>query len=374
VRTSLKPLIDMKRIIIITIFLMIISCKEKEQGASSIYSHTVVNEVLLNESQQRLANIYTLKINEASMEANLVVNAVLATNTELSEIVSSRISGRLERVYFKETGRRVQKGQPLYEIYSEQLLTLQNEFLLTKVQYESSSSNKRRYEDYYNAARKKLLLIGLSETQINDLSESKVAQSKFAFLSPASGIIKTIYAIEGQYVNEGDVLFELENTQHLWVEAEVYPEELNQIEMGDEVQVQVAGFENDPVKSKVIFISPEYIKGSQIIKVRVSILNEKGQYISGMQAQVFFNRKVNSRMQVPVDAVIRDETGAFVFIKVDENKFIPRMVKTGNENFNNIEIKEGIEPGDLVVISGAYLLYSDLILKIGTSSLTHNHQ
>jgi Cu(I)/Ag(I) efflux system membrane fusion protein len=97
------------------------------------------------------------------------------------------------------------------------------------------------------------------------------------------------------------------------------------------------------------------------------------QWKSGMQAQVFIKDTQANSIFVPTDAVIRDQQGAYVFIKTAENTFAPRSVKTGAESFASIEIKEGVSAGETLVVSGTYLLYSELILKNGSESLAHIH-
>lgn len=111
------------------------------------------------------------------------------------------------------------------EIYSETLITLQREYLLSVEQADQLGKTEPRYASFATAARKKLLLYGLSEQQVDRLRTTKAIQNRTAFLAPTAGIVTTIAVSEGQYVEEGTSLYRVEDISRLWVEAELYPGE-----------------------------------------------------------------------------------------------------------------------------------------------------
>ena len=332
------------------------------------------DDLMLTDSQIKLANITTQKVSIQSIGQTVVVNGKLVENEDLSQVVSSRAAGRIEKLFVKETGRTIQKGEPLYELYSEALLTLQREFLLAKEQYDALGSSETRYKSFLDAARRKLLLYGLTNSQIEDLTKNKNAQNRITFLSPASGIVTEISVSEGQYVSEGGALIRIENIANLWLEAELYPNEATIAKVGDKINVRVSGFENQPVEATVTFFSPEFRANTQIMSMRASISNPTLAFKPGMQAQVFFSHSSKKALSLPVDAVIRDGKGTHVYVQRGHNTFRPQMVKTGIEDFEKVEITEGLTEGDTVAITGAYLLYSEIILKKGTDPMAgHTH-
>ncbi len=304
----------------------------------------------------------------------LVVNARLAENEDLTEVISSRSSGRIEKLFVKETGRVVYAGEPLYELYSETLLTLQREYLLAKEQFEALGKNEPRYESFLKAAERKLLLYGLTMKQVEALAQSKAIQQRTTFLAPSGGIVSEIKASEGQYVDEGTQLYRIDDISRLWVESEMYPGESALVKAGDKLDVRGSGFESEPLVAKVIFLSPEYRAGSQITLVRATIENPQMKFKPGMQAQVLFSHSTRHAVAVPVDAVIRDGKGTHVYVETGMNSFQPRMVKTGHENFEQVEITEGLKEGERIAVTGAYLLYSEIILKKGGDPMAgHSH-
>jgi Cu(I)/Ag(I) efflux system membrane fusion protein len=329
---------------------------------------------MLSDSQIKLANITTQKVSMQSIGQTVLVNGKLVENEDLSQVISTRAAGRVEKLFVKETGRTIQKGQPLYELYSETLLTLQREFLLAKEQYDALGLTETRYKSFFDASRRKLILYGLSNSQVEDLAKNKNVQNRITFLSPASGIVTEISVSEGQYVSEGGPLVRIEDTSNLWLEAELYPNEATLAKVGDKINVRVTGFENRSVEAKVTFLSPEFRANTQIMSMRASISNPTLTLKPGMQAQVLFSHSTKNALSLPVDAVIRDGRGTHVYVQRGHNTFRPQMVKTGIEDFEKVEITEGLVEGDTVAVTGAYLLYSEIILKKGTDPMAgHSH-
>jgi membrane fusion protein, copper/silver efflux system len=340
--------------------------KTKHDGRANL-------DLMLTDSQIKLANVTTQVVSLLPVGETIVVNARLVQNEELTEVVSSRVAGRIDRLYVKETGVTVQKGQPLYQLYSETLLTLQKEFLLAKDQYETLGKTEKRYKSFYDAARRKLLLYGLTDTQIRQLSTTKDIQSTITFSSPASGIISEVAVAEGQYVSEGSIVMNIDNVSEVWVEAELFPDETRFAKRGDKIAVKVSPFEGPAEDAIIEFLSPEFRANSQVMIMRASLPNPDLKYKPGMQAQVFFSHSTKKGLTVPVDAVIRDGKGTHLYVQKGMNNFRPQTVKTGLEDFERVEITEGLSEGDTVVISGAYLLYSEIILKRGIDPNAHAH-
>ncbi len=354
-----------------SIFLLFLGCKD---SIKEKHVHTeATSNVMLNDSQMKLANVTTEIVSSKSIGQTVVVNGRLAVNEDRSQVISSRATGRVEKIFFKETGTLVKKGDVLYELYSETLLTLQREFLLAKEQYESLGKSESRYESFLKASEKKLLRYGLSKNQVEQLAQSRSVQDRITFLSPVSGLVTETNATEGQYVSEGAVLFKIEDITKLWLEAELYPQETSLVKAGDIINVRISGYESSPVEAKVTFLSPEYRANTQVTVVRASLDNNNMKFKPGMQAQVLFTHSSKKTLAIPTNAVIRDGNGTHVYVQTGMNTFQPRMVKTGLEDFEQVEIIEGLMENDTVAVTGAYLLYSELILRKGTDPMAGHH-
>lgn len=326
------------------------------------------NELSLSESQIQMANIKTLEINRSDFSTSKVLNGRLVVNPEGTELVSSRYAGRIEKLFVRETGRNVAKGQALFQIYSEQLQTLQQDYLLQLKQV-AAFPDEKIYQSMRDAAGNKLRLFGYTASQIRALSRGSEISPLLTVYSPASGIVTELNISEGQYVAEGSPVLKLENFDQLWLEMDVYPNEIAELRLGTPVKVTVSGISDGEQTLKIDFISPQMDPSTQILKVRAPIPNP-GNLQAGMQAAVFLPlAKISNAMSLPIDAVIRDGKGAHVWIKTAKNTFSPRMVSTGEEDSDQIIILSGLENVKEVVVSGAYLLNSEYILKKGADPM-----
>ncbi|WP_326994180.1 efflux RND transporter periplasmic adaptor subunit [Chitinophaga sp. 212800010-3] len=323
----------------------------------------------LGESQITLANITTVTIGAGALTNYKQLNGRLVIDPEKTAVISSRVPGRIEVLYIKETGVKVSKGQPLYKIYSEQLASLQQEFLLATAQVKQFPDDER-FREIEKAARRKLQLYDQSEMQISQLQQSQRVNPYITYPATESGIVSELLTAEGQYVSEGGAVMRIEGYNQLWVEADIYPAEAATVSIGQQVKVMVAGWEQEPQLMTIQFINPALQNGSQLMQLRGTLPNPGNRWQPGLQASVLLPVKSKGDvLSLPVDAVIRDGKGAHVWIEKSRGKFEPRMVETGMENFDMVEIRKGVKNGDKVVVTGAYLLYSEFILKKGADSM-----
>ena len=326
----------------------------------------------VDERRQSLANISTIMIGENTLTGAKQLNGRLTVNPAQSSYISSRIAGRIEQLFVRETGVKVSKGQPLYKLYSEELATLQQEYLMAVAQEKQFQGDKIERQ-LVASARQKLLLYGQSENQVQQLVKSQKKDPFVLFYAPESGVVAELSVTQGQYVTEGSSILRLEGYSQLWVEADVYPSEAAKIKQGQKVKVVVTGWEDQPQEMTISFITPSLQSGTQLTQIRGSIPNPGNQWQPGLQANVFLPLvSTGNVLMLPVDAVIRDGKGMHVWIKSGKDRFEPRLVKTAAENDNQVEISEGLKNGDQVVVTGAYLLYSEYMLKKGKNPI-HSH-
>lgn len=328
----------------------------------------------LSEPQQALANVRTDTVRSGSFSTFKQLNGRLVVNPEQTEFVSSRVGGRIENLYVRETGVNVRQGQALYQIYSEQLAALQQEYILAVVQA-TQFPEDLKFQQLAQAARQRLLLYGQTEAQLQQLKTKKQTSPYITYYSPSGGVVAELFVTEGQYVAEGASIMSLEGYQEIWVEADLYPSESDLVKKGDIVNITISGFENERRKMRIDFIAPALQPASQLLTIRGTIPNTQNQLKAGMQAVVELPvSHTSNSMTLPSDAVIRDGNGSHVWVETGVGKFEPRMVVMGAENFNRVEITSGLKAGESVVISGAYLLYSEFVLKKGKNPMEgHQH-
>ena len=332
-------------------------------------------ELMLNESQIQLANVKTMKTGTGNFSSSKILNGRLVSNAEADEVISSKFAGRIEKLFVKETGRPLSAGAAVFTIYSEQLQTLQQDYLLQLTQA-AEFPQEKIYQTLQEAARNKLALFGYTNAQIKALAKNNQASPNITVFAKRSGIVKEISVTEGSYVAEGTPVINIENLDRLWVEADVYPSEISLVKKGTAIRVMINGIPDSERSVRIDYVSPQVNPGTQMLTVRGAINNPSGILQPGMQARVLLpTSSVSNAVRLPVEAVIRTEQGAHIWIKNGKETFTPRNVTTGAEDADQIVIISGLKEGEEVVTSGAYLLYSEFILKKGADPLSaHKHR
>lgn len=329
-------------------------------------------ELKLSDQQIQLANIQTDTVRRQPLGEEITLSATLKADQTLVNVVTSRIAGRLERLFVKNVGEPVRAEQAVFELYSEELAAAQQDYLL-------ALQSRKRYETEPNfariadAARNKLLLWGMTERQISDLEQSGKPANTLTFYSKYSGIATEVSVAEGDYVAEGSPVLRLADLRTLWAEAQLYVSDLPFLSQTSGALVEIPSFSDRKLRGRVSFVNPALEASSKIVMVRVEIPNPGGDYQPGMQAWITLKGKVRNAIAVPTNALIRGKGGTTVWLKNTEGAFESRMVQIGTTNRDFTEIKSGLEVDESVVVSGAYLLHSELVFKKGANPMAgHN--
>lgn len=319
-------------------------------------------QIKLSAQQIKLANITydTVAIHEFAKE--IILTGKVTVDQNLTDAISARVQGRIEKLEIKNSGDYIKKGQLLYEIYSEELNTLQEEYLLT---FQSTTP----VEGFRESAKSKLLLYGMSESQINQLNQSKTVFQTVSVYSTIEGYVTEVSVTEGSYVSSGFTLFRFASLQSVWVEAQVYLPYVKFLKIGTEANFSISAASEKLFSGTVIFIAPEIQSPQRFVLARLHITNTSGQIKPGMLANISLQNEKKKALTVPIDAIIQDSKGANVWVRNNDDIFENRMVTVGIQNSREIEITEGLEEGDVVVITGAYLLNSEYVFKKGANPM-----
>ena len=327
----------------------------------------ITDEIELSPQQVQLGNIRMDTIRSGTIGDQVILTATLNVDQLKTNSVSARVMGRVDKLYFKSMGDFVSSGVKLYDLYSEELNNAKQEYLLALEKQTVLDNSLIDFGQLVQAAKNKLLLWGMGEGQIQELAKNKKATPLTSFYSKASGFITSLDVKEGDYVGEGGIVVTLADLSTLWAEAQVYSSQLSTIDQNGQAIVRFPDMPGKEVKGKIEFANPETNPDTRINLVRVTIPNPGNQLKPGMQAYVVIKSRERNSLSLPVDAIIRDARGASVWVQTSGNKFKYKMVEVGIESNDRIEIKSGLVTGDVVVISGAYLLNSEYIFTIGSN-------
>lgn len=325
--------------------------------------------VQLTGQQIQLGNILTDTIRSGMLGGQTVLTAILNIDQSKINAVSARVMGRIERLYFKNLGDYVRKGDKLFDLYSEELNSAKQEYILALEKQKALDNSIIDFTVLVQSAKNKLLLWGLTEGQIQELAVKKATTPVTTFYSPATGYITTMDINEGEYAMEGGTIVRLTDLSTLWAEAQVYSSQLSQIDNNAVATVQFPDLPGKELNGKIEFMNPEINPQSRINLLRVNVANPGNILKPGMPAYVIIKGKQQNSLTLPSDAIIRTGTGASVWVQTGQGFFKNIMVEIGMEDGDRIQIKSGLQLGDIVVIRGAYLLNSEFIFKQGANPM-----
>ncbi|KAK3604854.1 hypothetical protein CHS0354_000516 [Potamilus streckersoni] len=316
--------------------------------------------IFINAQKQQLAGIRVEVVK--SLISNPVVSApgVLTVPENGENVISARFSGRIEKLYVNETGRHVKKGDRLFEVYSPDVLTAQNNFI---VALQSNST------DVQTISKERLKLLGITEEQIQRLTEEKKPSFTITIFSPFSGTIMKKNVKNGIYFNEGDVLYELADYGSLWNIAEVYEQDAARLKVGLEANVNIHNFP-EPISSKVSFIYPNVSSPSRTIKVRINISNHHLKLKPDMFTSTDIGLGEQKTLMVSETSVIFTGKKTYVWVKTGDDLFILREVQIGFLYEGKYQIISGLNENESVAVSGGFFLDAERKLK---STAKHNH-
>lgn len=332
------------------------------------------DEIQLSDQQIQLGNIHTDTIRLGNIGSEMELTGTLNLDASKTASVSARVMGRIEKLYVKTIGDYVTRGTPLYEIYSEELNNAKQEYIAA-LQRRGLFNEQSviDFDELIKSARNKLLLWGMTEGQVKALESQKHASSRTTYYSTESGYVTSLEVTEGGYVMEGGTIIQLANLSTLWAEAQVYTSQLYQVPAGATATVKIPGADHE-TKGRIEFANPEVETDTRINLLRVVVSNPGNKLKPGMPVLVTIQTAIRNSLTLPVDAVIQQSNGATVWLKTDSNTYKSQMVTTGLESNGLVEITSGLKTGDVVVVSGTYLLNSEFVFKRGSDPMsTHGH-
>ena len=322
------------------------------------------NRITLTAAQIQLAGIQTDTVREAYTGEEKIINGTVTADQSATGELSARLAGRIQRLFIRTTGEQVTIGEPVYSLYSEDLQEAEKEYLLAREQQQKLRNPDVDYQALINAAQNKLRLWGMTNAQIAGLAKSAKISPTTTIVSTVSGTVSELNVHEGDYVTEGMTILKTQSLDNLWIEAQLYANEAGGSRVGQSVTISFPDLNGQTVPGKVSFINPELSDASKVDLVRISVSNPQGLLRPGMQANVSIGGGSRS-LAVPASAVITDAKGSSIWLKNHDGSFSARMVELGNGNRSYIQVLSGVNPGDVVITNGAYLLHSEAIFRNG---------
>jgi Cu(I)/Ag(I) efflux system membrane fusion protein len=303
--------------------------------------------VPLTQTMIQVLNVETVEVQKKPLTKTLTVAGMIDENLTRHRVLSAYVPGRIDKLYVNYVGAEVKEGQPLAEFYSPNLLQALRE-------YRSLSGDLR------DATAVRLRQMGLTPAQIEALPKKSGDTLTTQILSPIGGTVVVQNAYEGQYVQEGEKLFEIADLSTMWFQFRAYEQDLPWLKVGLRVDVTTASLPGKAFSGNITFIDPNFDDTTRSTKVRVELENPivdgHRTLLRRLYADGVVHVEMPETLAVPKSAVIQTGPQAIVYVDQGSGIYARRVVKIGRRGDELIEVASGLEPGEKVVTNGNLLI------------------
>jgi len=320
--------------------------------------------IMLTARDEQFANIAVDTVRVKHMAEYTTLLGTTALDERKVSVITARIRGRVEHLFARTPQQWVKAGEALYTIYSEELLSYENEFVNALQQQSHFSDTKQLIGQVVEGARKKLLLLGVAPGKVLRMEKDHAVSASDTFYAPVSGTLTELNVTEGQYVENGTLLFQIADLTHIWIEAQMYPHELQWLVERPIVTAAFDAYPGRMYSATPVFDNPSIEQDQKISLVRFRVANDDRLLKPGMMAYVNIKRNEKMALAVPRSSLLMGDM-VTVWVRTGKGVYESRMIGLGIRNRQEVEVTSGLKEGDVVVTSGAFLLNSAMILKKG---------
>lgn len=344
------------------------SAERRESGTAVDTAGTPRAEITIDPRRQQLIGVRTVPVERRALTATVrTVGMVRYDETRLAD-VNLKLEGWVRDLYVDTTGEFVKAGQPLFTLYSPELVTTQNEYLLAlkareQVRHSQLADAREHADRLVESAKQRLALWDLPADQFDELEESRQAQTATVFRSPVTGHVIEKLVVKGQHVMPGQSLYKMADLSTVWVEADVYEQDLARVRVGAPAVVTTDAYPGERFRGKVTFIYPFVGEQTRTVKVRFAFANRGTRLKPGMYANVKLATSAGRGLVVPINALLDSGQEQVVFVAQGDGYFEPRRVTVGQRLDEAVEIVSGLKDGESVATGAAFFLDSESQLR-----------
>lgn len=325
--------------------------------------------IMVDPAKQQLIGLRMTEATYQPMEKTIRTVGRIEYDERTVKQVNTKIEGWIERLYVDFTGQLVKRGDPLFSIYSPELVSTQEEYLLAlqaKTQIGSSPFSRvaAAGNSLLEAARRRLLLWDITQEQIAELEQNGKPTKTLTIVSPINGFVIDKMAFEGMRVEPSMVLYKIADLSTVWVYADIYEYELPLVKVGQQATVRLSYYPGQTFRGRVIYLYPYLDSKTRTAKVRLELPNTGAVRLKpGMFADIELKVSMGRRLAVPHEAILDSGTRQIVFVEKGEGRFEAKEVTLGLRVDDRQEVLSGLTPGTRVVASANFFLDSESKLR-----------
>ncbi|MCY1022194.1 efflux RND transporter periplasmic adaptor subunit [Pyxidicoccus sp. MSG2] len=313
--------------------------------------------IVVDDVRRQRIGVKTARVEMLPMDLSIRALGRVTYDEKALVDVTLKLDGYIHELRVNAMGEPVKRGDVLFTLYSPELYAAQQEYLLARQSQSAANSS------LVGASRKRLELWGLTPAQIDRVAQRGEPIENMPFLSPASGYVLEKDVVEGAAVKAGERLFRIASLEKVWVEADVYEQDLPQVKVGQPVEVTLPYLPGKQYAGRVGYIYPALQGNTRTGRIRIELPNPGLELKPDMYADVRFVMQGGQRLQVPEAAVLYTGPRRLVFVDLGEGRLKPQEVKLGLRGEDTYEVVEGLKAGDVVVTSGNFLIAAESRLR-----------
>lgn len=330
----------------------------KNKGGESKSTFTVSPE------RQQLIGVKTEPVTVRFLDKQIRTVGIVEIDETRIEHVNIKIEGWIDKVFVNYTWQYVKKGDPLFSIYSPELLSTQEEFLLALRSKELLGSNKyneiaRSSHSLLEATRRRLELWDISENQIRELERTGEVKTSLIIYSPVSGNVVEKNAFENMFIEPSTTIYTIADHSVVWVQADIYENEISLVKLGEKATMTLASFPGEIFEGEITFIWPHVDPKTRTVKVRLEFPNPDLKLLPEMYANVNLIIPLGEKLTIPDSAVLRTGKQDIVFVDRGEGNMEMRRVELGQKAGSYYEVLRGLSEGEKVVSRANFLIDSE---------------
>lgn len=318
--------------------------------------------------RRQLIGLQFATVQEKEVGEQLDATATIEPDERREAYVQTRFAGWIETVYANQTYQHVTRGQPLFTIYSPELVSTQNEYLLAlKAGHHLANSSVEGVAagaaSLVDAAAQRLRLWGISERQIQRLARDRKVRRALEIEAPMSGYLIERNALPNMYAQPETKLYTIADLSTVWAYVAVFQDEAGKVRPGNAAALRVDAYPGETFNGRVDFIWPQIDPATRTIRVRCNFENRAGKLMPGMFARVALSLPMGRHLAIPDGAVLRSGTRNVAFVDRGDGYLIPREVELGPRVGHDFIVLSGLRAGERIVSSANFLIDSESQLQ-----------
>jgi RND family efflux transporter MFP subunit len=325
---------------------------------------SAAQSVQLTSEEQKSIGVETVEVQRRSIRREITVPGKVAEPESGIGTISTRIGGRIEKLFSNVTGQTVSRGQAVASIYSPELFASVEEYKLALDNRRRLSASQEakalaQADELVDASRRRLERWGLTAEQIDAIPTATAPALETTIYSSIAGVITQRHVTEGQYVKEGDTLFTVTDLGTVWVQADIFESDIPAVRSGTEARISSPALQGANLRGTIDFLQPSVDPQTRTMTARIQVPNLGMRLRPGMFVQISFSASLASdTIAVPRDAVLNTGREQVVYVATENGIFEKRSIQAEAVGEDFYSVTKGLQPGERVVTRGNFLIDS----------------